>query len=301
MGLADGPPIPPPTVRVPAGAFVMGDVTSPCAGPARDVELTRDFRLGRHEVTNAEYLAALRWAYEKGLVTADSTGVYDRLDGSDKKLLDLGSQFCEIRFDGSGFTLRSSPSEFAAKAYPEGYDPADHPVKEVSWYGAASYCDWLSLSEDLPRVYDHTSWRCTDGDPYAVEGYRLPTEAEWERAARWPEGRPYPWGDAAPSPDRVNANLIRGWTSPVESYDANPLGLFDLAGNVWEWCGDWRYCQKDSEPAVDPTGPATGSSRVRKGGSWRHFPEELRSAGSRGGYEYNTYAYVGFRLCIRAD
>jgi formylglycine-generating enzyme required for sulfatase activity len=70
-----------------------------------------------------------------------------------------------------------------------------------------------------------------------------------------------------------------------------------LSGNVWEWCNDWKDCSKDSLSRINPVGPDSAVSRVQKGGSWRHAPEALRSAGCRGGYAYNTYAYVGFRIC----
>jgi formylglycine-generating enzyme len=291
--------LPPPNmIEVPGGSFTMGGIDSSCSGPARQVELTRDFRLGPHEVSNAEFLAGLRWAYARNLISADSSAVYDQMHESHKKLLDLGSQYCEIQFLAGEFSLRASLSDFASKAYPEGYDPMAHPVKEVTWYGAVSYCDWLSLAAGLPPAYDHSNWQCDGGDVFSSKGYRLPTEAEWERAARWPDDRPYPWGESDPMPDRVNANLAVGWSAPVGSYAANPLGLYDLAGNVWEWCNDWRYCHRDSAGQVDPAGPKAGTSRVRKGGSWRHYPRELHNAANQGGYAYNSYAYVGFRICI---
>ncbi|MCK4414550.1 MAG: SUMF1/EgtB/PvdO family nonheme iron enzyme [Candidatus Eisenbacteria sp.] len=139
-----------------------------------------------------------------------------------------------------------APSSWAQDAYPDGYDPADHPVKVVNWFGAARYCDWLSLQAGLPRAYEHSGdWSCNGGDTYGAEGYRLPTDAEWEYAAQYEGERIYPWGDEAPNCSRVNFDdTCVGWTSPVRSYPDAPeaLALSDMAGNVWDWCDDWHVC-----------------------------------------------------------
>jgi formylglycine-generating enzyme required for sulfatase activity len=219
-------------------------------------------------------MEALQWAYDNGYVTATTSTVQDNLDGSTQELLDLDDNDCEIQFDGAGtFYLRESPSSAAQTAYPAGYDPADHPVKEVTWYGAARYCDWLSLQAGLARAYQHTGdWACNGGDPYGAEGYRLPTDAEWEYAAQWDDERIYPWGNEAPDCTRANfyhTDYCVGWTSPVGSYPDAPasLGLSDMAGNVWEWCNDWYTCNLGTSPATDPTGPGSGTDRGVRGGS----------------------------------
>ncbi|MFC1572963.1 formylglycine-generating enzyme family protein [Candidatus Eisenbacteria bacterium] len=265
---------PPPMVTVPAGIFIMGDGVATCGVDQREVTLTRDFHLGQHEVMNQEYLEAVQWAYDHGYVTATATSVRDNLDGSTEELLDLEDADCEIAFSGGTFSLRESPSSWAQSAYPGGYDPSDHPVKEVTWYGAARYCDWLSLQAGLPRAYEHNGdWSCNDGDPYGAAGYRLPTDAEWEYAAQWDDERIYPWGDEVPDCSRANFyyhGYCVGWTSPVSSYPDAPqvLGLSDMAGNVWEWCNDWEVCGLGTIPVTDPTGPGSGISRVLRGGSW---------------------------------
>jgi formylglycine-generating enzyme required for sulfatase activity len=293
-------------VTVPAGTFTMGDGVASCGVEERVVTLTRDFYLGRHEVTNQEYMMAVQWAYDNGYVTATTTSVQDNLDGSTEELLDLNSQYCEIQFDGAGsFYLRESPSSYAQNAYPGGYDPADHPVKEVTWYGAVSYCDWLSLHAGLPRAYEHSGWACNGGDPYGAEGYRLPTDAEWEYAAQYDDERIYPWGSEAPDCNRANmkpSNYCVGWTSPVRSYPDAPaaLGLSDMAGNLWEWCNDWHLCNLGTSPATDPSGPSTGTSRVLRGGSWSLLGYYLRCACR----SYNSPGYCrssnGFR-CARSQ
>ncbi len=250
-------------VLVPAGSFVMGDGLADCGVAERNVTLTRDFYLGPCEVTNQEYLDAVQWAYDNGYVTATMSSVQDNLDGSTEELLDLDDD-CEISFDGvSTFSLRDAGHGINA----------DHPVIEVTWYGAARYCDWLSLQEDPPldRAYEHGGdWSCSGGDPYGAAGYRLPTDAEWEYAAQYDDDRIYPWGNEAPDCSLANNSGCVGWTSPVGSCAAgnSALGLRDMAGNVLEWCNDWRECDLGTGQTTDPVGPGIASGRVARGGSW---------------------------------
>ena len=259
------PPPPGSFVLVPSGAFIMGDGRSMCAWTERRVTLTHDFWIGQYEVTNQEYLELVQWAYDRGYVTATSASVQDNLDGSSEELVDLDSPDCELAFADGVFSLRDA-----------GYGlNADHPMKQVTWYGAAAYCDWRSLSEGLPRAYDHATWACgPEGDPYAATGYRLPTDAEWEYAAQWNDERLFPWGDEGPQAC-VQANYQRcvGWTSPVGSYPAGVQPnlsepIYDLAGNVWEWANDWWMCGLGTLPETDPRGPGDGFYRVLRGGGW---------------------------------
>jgi len=266
------------------------------------VTLTRSFYLGQHEVTNQEYMEAVQWAYDLGYVTATTSSVQDNLDGSTVELLDLDDSDCEIQFNSGTWTfyLRQSPSSYAQNAYPEGYDPADHPVKEVTWYGAARYCDWLSMRKGLPRAYQHSGdWSCNGGDPYGAEGYRLPTDAEWEYAAQYDDERIYPWGDDAPDCDQANYSSCVGWTAPVGSSPAGNslLGFSDLAGNVMEWCNDWYVCDLGTSPATDPVGPTSSFNRVVRGGSWYSpLNSDLRCAG-RSSY----ISYCGLRVARTAS
>ena len=105
----------------------------------------------------------------------------------------------------------------------------------------------------------------------------MPTDAEWEYAARWNDGRQYPWGEEPPQcwlanfqPYRVGSYYCVGWTSPVGSYPAAPeaLGLSDMSGNVWEWSNNWDPCISGPGPVFDPAGPESGEHRVARGGSW---------------------------------
>ena len=292
--------IAPPMATVPAGVFIMGDGWSYCGQDEHQVTLTRAFLIGQHEVTNLEYLKAVQWAYDNGYVNATMTSVWDNLDDSTEELLDLDDSTCEIQLDSTGtFYLRESPSSQAQSAYPDGYDPSDHPVKQVTWYGSVRYCDWLSLKAGLPRAYEHDGdWSCNGGDPYGAQGYRLPTDAEWEYAAQFDDERIYPWGNEAPACSLVNFNNCVGWTTPVGSYPDAPevLGLSDMAGNVWEWCNDWHQCNLGTSPITDPTGPASGSYRVFHSGAWNNTLGYLRGAYRHQQPPGTTHSNAGFRV-----
>jgi eukaryotic-like serine/threonine-protein kinase len=161
---------------------------------------------------------------------------------------------------------------------------ANHPVTNVNWQDAAAFCDWVTKQTG--------------------QKVRLPTEAEWEKAARGPltgsgDARLYPWGDDAPTADHCNfGNTVKD-TTPVGRYSPkgdSPYGCTDMAGNVWEWCADWfdeNYYAKT--PTKNPTGPANGQLRVLRGGSWGDRAIYAR-ASSRGGLASdNVYGHVGFR------
>lgn len=283
----------PEMIVVPSGAFIMGDLEAASAYEHR-VTLTRDFYLGRYEVTNQEYMEALQWAYDHGYASATTTKARDNMDGSGVTLLDLGSQWCEIEFDGIG--------TFSIRDVGHGFNP-DHPVKEVTWYGAVRYCDWLSLKAGLPRAYEVvTEWSCNGDDPYGAEGYRLPTDAEWEYAAQYNDDRSFPWGEAAPNGDLVvAADPHSDWTAPVGSRpDGNAaLGFSDMAGNVSEWCNDrWMY-NLGTSPVVDPVGPSIGSYRISRNGDWDDctwWPTVFRCASRYRVYPSTCSTRLGFRV-----
>lgn len=162
-----------------------------------------------------------------------------------------------------------------------GFDDPGHPVVSVSWFEAQKYCQWLS---DLTG-----------------RAYRLPTEAEWERAARGgTEGRLYPWGDDAP---QGRADYQQRWSGdvqgpvPVGGGEPNPYGIYDLCENVHEWCADWyRSTYYAESPAQSPPGPETGARRASRGGSWRHHVRVSRVAARSSIPPTFQYADYGFRV-----
>jgi len=283
----------PQMLLVPAGSFVMGDGVANCGHDEREVTLTHGYELGQHEVTNLEYLTAVQWAYDQGHVYADPTSVWDNLDGCQHELLDLdgppGDPVSEIAFGNGLFSLRDA-------GY--GINP-EHPVKKVTWFGAVRFCDWVSMQAGLPRAYEHNGdWACNGGDPYGAEGYRLPTDAEWEYAAQFDDERIYAWGDVEPDCSRANYAGCVGWTSPVGSYPDAPdtLGLSDMSGNVWEWCNDWHVCHLGTEPVVDPVGPAAGGARVRHSGSFLGDTLSIRCSYRIGTAPHLSYRDSSFRI-----
>lgn len=158
----------------------------------------------------------------------------------------------------------------------------DRPVINVNWRDANAFCDWLS---------DETG-----------ENIHLPTEAQWEKAARGTDQRRFPWGNGPPDSTLANYDFNEGKTRPVGSYPAGAsfYGVHDMAGNVMEWCSDWYSYYYDSSPTNNPQGPASGIFRVIRDGGWYHVAKWIRSATRTGllpSYNYDRCGDFGFRVC----
>ncbi|HEX6975165.1 MAG TPA: formylglycine-generating enzyme family protein [Vicinamibacterales bacterium] len=259
----------PELALIPSGEFVMGsEDADEDERPAHTVQLD-DFMIGVQPVTNAEYA---RFVHATGW---RAPAIYEL-----PLVVTAGGAERERAFRAAGqpyVWLDSTPP----------LERLDHPVTLVRWNDAVAYCAWLSDS--------------TDRD------FRLPTEAEWEKAARGGvDGKRYPWGDRL---DRNMANFLADpsqkgaqGTTRCRTYPSNGYGLFDMSGNVWEWVKDWYDpAYYFSSPPRHPTGPREGTLRVLRGGSWLSADVRMLSVSHRHQVPPDTYSYgIGFRVVCGA-
>ncbi|MDR1786285.1 MAG: formylglycine-generating enzyme family protein [Spirochaetaceae bacterium] len=191
---------------------------------------------------------------------------------------------CEVTQEEYEAVMGANPSKF------KGYNL---PVESVSWYDAVEYCNARSRKEGLTPAYgingDNVTWNRN------ANGYRLPTEAEWEYACRVGTTTPFSTGNNITTRQANYREDRLRETTPAGSFPANPWGLYDMHGNVWEWCWDW-YGGYPTSAQTNPTGAASGSDRVLRGGSWYHYAQSLRSAYRSHGSPSDRYNFLGFRL-----
>jgi formylglycine-generating enzyme len=278
-------------VTLPGGEFLMGTddqerFPADGEGPVRKVFI-KPFAIDRYAVTNKQFQ---EFVLETNYVTeAERFGwsfVFHLLLSDDVKK-----------------TVKSSVSgtpwwfvvEGAYWKKPEGPDSSieaklDHPVVHVSWNDAIAYCNWA--------------------------GKRLPTEAEWEYAARGgSEGKKYPWGDELLIDGKHQCNIWQGnfpmensledgylSTAPVRSFQENGFGLYNVVGNVWEWCSDWFSSYHAS--VVNPTGPSSGETKVMRGGSYlchESYCNRYRVAARTQNTPDSSTGNIGFRCAVDID
>lgn len=177
----------------------------------------------------------------------------------------------------------------------KGWGRWSRPVMNVTWRDAVEYCNWRSRKEGLTPAYTLSGDEVTCD--WTADGYRLPTEAEWEYAARGGrKSRSYPYSGGSDPEAAAWYGLNSGnRTHPVGGKAANELGLFDMAGNVWEWCWDW-YAGYPAGKVSDPRGPGGAALRVVRGGAYFNVVANLRPAKRWFVDPAYKFDYLGFRL-----
>ena len=253
-------------VTIPGGTFQMGDEVGDLWDGCRPVHTVTisGFEMGIYEVTNTQYAAYLKSALASGDVEIKSGDVYGKTgEWSGEQYLDIGYSYtpdnkCWIKYSSGTFTVTSGKENW--------------PVVAVSWYGSKSFALYYGLD--------------------------LPTEAEWEYAARAGQQFKYGTDDGTIDSSKLNYDMNIGHPTAVGTYPANPFGLYDMSGNIWEWCNDW-YGSYPSESVTNPTGALEGTVRIIRQGTWDNKAFKCRSA-YRGRFEPQDSDYgLGFRVVRR--
>jgi formylglycine-generating enzyme len=260
-------------IAIPGGTFRMGDISGKGNEydlPVHNIQLS-GFEMSIYEVTNSQYAAYLNEALESGRISATSRSVTGKTgDWKDQKYAELDDSHSDIDFSEGAFAVR------------EGRE--NNPVYEVTWFGAKAFVEYY--------------------------GFNLPTEAEWEYACRaGTESIFYTGSRLSYDGNKSSFDLDdAGWyrdnsdddTHPVGLKVPNDFGLFDMHGNVLEWCSDW-YGESyySSSPSKNPTGPDSGSDRILRGGGCRNFAYVCTSALHIGFPPEASQRDVGFRVVRR--
>jgi len=317
---------PPGMVFVPAGAFEMGDNFNQGddnEGPVHAVSLEAYF-IDKYEVTNRRYAAALNFAIANGLVYV---GEADRViygTGNNLRYCDTtdSSVYSRITWDGATFGVLGGME--------------DQAIVRVTWYGAAAYCNWRSAMEGRPTCYDVSTWACDFGasgyrlpteaewemaagwDPIQQRHFRFGESTDGcgyncldpHRANYTLSGDPF---EAAAEPPKISpVGFFNGelhlkeefdWPSSGATYQTQDarsyFGCYDMTGNVLEWCNDWYAADYyDTSPPNNPTGPATGTHRILRGGAWFSPPSECRSAYRDHALPTFSFYIYGFRCAL---
>ncbi len=316
-------------LTVPAGTFTMGrsdsEATFTDELPRHSVALDK-YQIGKYELSVGDYAETLNWAHDQGYLKNSEGELWTDgdiyIDEGDLKLaVNFEFEQCPVEYKDDTFTF-----EFRSTDRETSEPLVNHPVYLVSWYGAVAYCNWLSEKRGYTSAYDLSTWELLDNDTLApgtqfTDGYRLPTEAEWERAAGWGGLFHYTYsyqgftigGTLCNYTDLNQTGLTTiPTTTPVGFFNGvntipgselltsnavSPVGAYDMSGNLFEWCHD-RYDSGYYEisPTENPLGPESSSSRVVRGGSWNVPASLCRSA-----FRFNqppdfTVNYVGIRL-----
>jgi len=294
----------PEMVAVPGGTFEMGyGAAGTASGPVHDVTLSA-YEIGKYEITNDEYASMLNYALVKGYLAGEYTNnvtVMNRY-GDSQELIDLDGYY-----EGKRSQIFFSDGIFVVEQ-----GMGNRPVRYVTWFGAAFYTNMLNEEAGLTIYYDLTDWQLnlTGG-----LGYRIQTEAEWERAARYADGRAVPWRAYDPGESEMdmwialeaqiasgtyaNFNGNVGDSTDVDSYatGVSVLGIYNMIGNVSEWCQDY-YSAYKNEAQTDPVNDSSGVYRQRRGGGWLYYANNFYWATyhTDTNYGFVSYCDLGFRV-----
>ena len=254
------------------------------------ITIDEPFYIGKCEATNDQVASVFQWAYNNGKIKVNATSNrVTNAQGDSKELLDLDS------WDGATGTIYSQIS-FSNNTFSADDGKENYPCIMITWFGAAAYCNYLSESQGLTPAYDMTG--VSDGDyRYSdwtliegANGFRLLSDAQWEYAARGgKDGNNTEYSGSDIVGDVAWHKSNSGYRShEVGTRAANELGVYDMSGNVWEWCHDWH-------PEY------VGIFRVVRGGRWDQVPDYCRVSHRYGSKPCKSYYYgFGFRLSLPA-
>jgi formylglycine-generating enzyme required for sulfatase activity len=251
-------------VFISGGSFWMGAQSRASNKPGYDKECEDDEAPVHHVTLSSFHI-------DRYLVTV----------GRFKRFVEAGQEgYLAVRYwNPVGWEWRASQERDAPSSWEEQLRHPNWPVTGVSRYEADAYCRWRSAREE--------------------RDVRLPTEAQWEFAARGEKGRKYPWGDEAPTDQHANFDMRVGHATPAGIYPlgSTPEGVHDLAGNVWEWCADWFGDYPKTEQ-TDPPGPPQGEFRLLRGGGFDLDPKYLRAAYRVVNHPASEDGGIGFRCVV---
>ncbi len=258
----------PDLIFVQGGSFNMGSDDSEREKPIHQVQLN-DFQIGKYPITVEQYLAFVNATNSNHPEWMEEGSTYNVKTGTDDHYKKIGEAL-------------TNPS---------------CPIVGISWYNAIAYCNWLSQQQSLEAVYK------IDGKKISIKknanGFRLPSEAEWEYAARGgreSKGYSYSGSNDIEEVAWYSDNANRK-TQKIGQKKPNELGIYDMSGNVWEWCQDWyKEDYYKESPTDNPSGPMEGKYRVLRGGSWVDYDYDCRVSYRFRNSPVNRYNYYGFRI-----
>lgn len=272
------------------GSFSMGSNDDEDEQPVHAVHLS-SFYIGRYEVTNQEAVDVFNFGIESRAIYADETTVKNNY-GDTQQLLDLDADYGKIEYRRGKLSV------------PPDYE--NHPVINISWYGAAVFCNLLSEMNDLEPAYDISDWSWDNNS----KGYRLPTEAEWEYASKGGinnDNYIYSGSNSLDEVSNIGFTLLPGGEK-----SPNSRGIYDMSGNVQEWCWDFYKSEYYSNsPRRDPPGPPNDYSkaiidgredmrayRILRGGAYTGSHDSMRCSAREYTAQFRCKHSIGFRIAV---